>query len=298
MPPAASMVSSTARREERYAVDTASNSAEHIAPMRPPCQDGVIISDGLLFWGPWMCGCQLSLYGHICLGSGRCAAHGRRGAGTTIAAGGGRSDSGGGLCRREPAIGLPINTTTGAAVSPAATVPESVKLLWERKLVEGQLPTAPIVAGDTVFVADRSGSRTCPGDATVSCCWSTATGGAVYYPPTLDDGRLFAGSADGRVYALEAATGRLLWSYRVAPQARWIPVYGRLMSTWPVAGGVAVQDGVVYAAAGIAHYDGTYVVALDAVTGKAIWKNDTSGALAEDVNCGISLQGELQVRGR
>ena len=49
-------------------VNMASNTAEHIAPMRPPCQDGVIISDGLLFWGPWMCGCQLSLYGHICLG--------------------------------------------------------------------------------------------------------------------------------------------------------------------------------------------------------------------------------------
>ncbi len=49
-------------------VDTSDQSAEHIAPMRPPCQDGVMISDGLLFWGPWMCGCQLSLYGHIALG--------------------------------------------------------------------------------------------------------------------------------------------------------------------------------------------------------------------------------------
>ena len=48
-------------------VDTASNTAQHIAPMRPPCQDGVIISDGQLYWGPWMCGCQLSLYGHISL---------------------------------------------------------------------------------------------------------------------------------------------------------------------------------------------------------------------------------------
>ena len=64
-----------------------------------------------------------------------------------------------------------------------------------------------------------------------------------------------------------------------------------------MAGGVVVQDGVVYAAAGIAHYDGTYVVALDAATGKTVWTNDTSGALAEDVNCGISLQGELQMRG-
>ena len=39
-------------------VETATNSAKHIAPMRPPCQDGVIISDGHLYWGPWMCGCR------------------------------------------------------------------------------------------------------------------------------------------------------------------------------------------------------------------------------------------------
>ena len=37
----------------------------HIAPMRPPCQDGVLVSNGHLYWGPWMCGCQLSLYGNI-----------------------------------------------------------------------------------------------------------------------------------------------------------------------------------------------------------------------------------------
>ena len=48
-------------------VMTESKTAQHIAPMRPPCQDGVIISNGHLYWGPWMCGCQLSLYGHIAL---------------------------------------------------------------------------------------------------------------------------------------------------------------------------------------------------------------------------------------
>ncbi len=69
------------------------------------------------------------------------------------------------------------------------------------------------------------------------------------------------------------------------------------MSTWPVAGGVVVQDGVVYAAAGIAHYDGTYVYALDAATGRVLWCNDTSGALSEKVDCGVSLQGPLYLAG-
>jgi outer membrane protein assembly factor BamB len=101
------------------------------------------------------------------------------------------------------------------------------------------------------------------------------------------------GSADGCVYAFEAGTGRPLWTFRVAPSKRWIPVYGNLISTWPVAGGVVVQNGVVYAAAGIAHYDGTYVVALDAVTGKVKWCNSSSGQLSEKTGSGISVQGNL-----
>ena len=42
---------------------------------------------------------------------------------------------------------------------------------------------------------------------------------------------------------------------------------------------VQVEDGTVYAAAGIAHYDGTHVVALNAKTGKPKWHNDASGTL-------------------
>ena len=68
------------------------------------------------------------------------------------------------------------------------------------------------------------------------------------------------------------------------------------MSTWPVAGGVVVKDGTLYAAAGIASYDGTHVYALDAITGKLKWYNDSSGELSEKSQAGISLQGNLYVR--
>ena len=40
---------------------TESNTAQHIDPMRPPCQDGVLVAGGHLYWRPWMCGCQLWL---------------------------------------------------------------------------------------------------------------------------------------------------------------------------------------------------------------------------------------------
>ena len=66
------------------------------------------------------------------------------------------------------------------------------------------------------------------------------------------------------------------------------------MSRWPVAGGVVVANGVVYAAAGLAHYDGTHVFALDAVTGKVKWHNSGSGSISP-YKSGISLQGQLQI---
>jgi outer membrane protein assembly factor BamB len=145
-----------------------------------------------------------------------------------------------------------------------------------------------------VFVADRSGAVRAF-DGSGKPAWTAYTGGAIYYPPAIAMDRLFVGSADGRVYAFEARTGRFLWSYCVAPYERRIPVYGRLISVWPVAGGVAVKDGTVYAAAGITHYDGTYVVALDAVTGAVEAQNVSSGVLAAEVNNGVSLQGNLGI---
>jgi len=105
------------------------------------------------------------------------------------------------------------------------------------------------------------------------------------------------GSGDGIVYCLEAATGRLLWRFRVAPVERRIMAYGRLCSTWPIASGVLVQDGVAYAAAGIIDYDGTYVYALDAETGRPKWANTTSGHLDKLLRKGVSAQGVLTIAG-
>ena len=114
------------------------------------------------------------------------------------------------------------------------------------------MPTAPVVAGGVVFIGDRAGLVQAI-DADGQQKWKAYTGGAVYFPPAAARGRVYAGSADGWVYAFEAATGRRLWRFRIGPANRRIPVYGKLISTWPVAGGVLVHKGVVYAAAGIAH---------------------------------------------
>jgi len=274
---------------------TATNQTHHMAPMRPPCQDGVIISDGHLYWGPWMCGCQLSLYGHVCL----------------TPAGDFNFRPGLDPSRLEKAADprpvQPFAVQAGdwltyqgdneRSAKTTVTIPPRVSRRWSFSVPANGFPTAPIAAGGMVFFGDRNGVLRAVDAAGGQLKWEASTGGAIYLPPAMENGRLFVGSADGRVYAFEAATGRPLWTFRAAPVDRWIPVYGELMSTWPVAGGVLVRDGVVYAAAGISHFDGTHVYALDAATGRVKWYNDTSGTTSEEVDHGVSLQGELYLRG-
>ena len=83
--------------------------------------------------------------------------------------------------------------------------------------------------------------------------------------------------------------------FALRPEEQRIPVFGKLISRWPISGGVVVDGDTVYAVAGITHYDGTYVVALDAITGQLKASNTQSGKLCEEVNGGISLQGELKI---
>ena len=276
-------------------IDTASGEARHIAPMRPPCQDGVIISDGNLYWGPWMCGCQLSLYGHIGLTS----------------AGGfdfqGEGDDSRLESFADAASVKPLTVREGdwptyrgdnaRSSTTKAKIPRSVTRRWSFLVPSIGFPSSPVTAGSLVFFGDRNGTVHAVHAADGKQRWQAHTGAAIFFPPAIEDGRLLVGSADGRVYAFEAATGRRLWTFQAAPTGRWIPVYGKLISTWPVAGGVVVREGVVYAAAGITHYDGTYVYALDAASGKVKWHNGTSGATSEKTHSGVNLQGNLSIRG-
>ena len=277
-------------------IDLATATAEHIAPMRPPCYEGVIISGGLLYWGPWKCRCQLSLYGNICLApavdfrdrpradqSRLVLAHGDP---TAVESFDVHPDD------------WPTYQGDNARTSTTrVAIPAKVSKQWTMEPTSSGRPTAPVIVGGVVFVGDDNGVVRALDASDGNPRWKSYTGGAIFFPPAVWEGHVYVGSADGHVYAFEAATGRLLWKFRAAPVHRWIPVFGKLGSTWPVAGGVVVDKGTVYAAAGIAHYDGTHVYALDAVTGKVKWHNESSGSLSSTTNSGVSLQGSLFLRG-
>ncbi|UCC98006.1 MAG: PQQ-binding-like beta-propeller repeat protein [Phycisphaerales bacterium] len=283
-------------------LDMASDRPQWISPMRPVCQDGVIIANGLLYWWPSVCDCQLTLYGVTCLGP----------AGdfdfNPTATEQQRLEKGAGDVAN--VVDLPTSSAdwptfradnTGSATT-QAVIPDKAGRLWRfDPAVEFSeatvLPAAPVVAGGLVFAGGPDGILRAFDAATGELCWKAYTDGAIRIPPTIWNSRVLVGSGDGCVYAFEAKTGRLLWKFRAAPAQRKIPVYGSLQSTWPAASGVLVEEGIAYVAAGMANFDGTYVYALDAVTGRIKWQNNTSGHLDRQAHTGVGVQGHMMLYG-
>ena len=92
-------------------------------------------------------------------------------------------------------------------------------------------------------------------------------------------GRVFVGSDDGQVYCLNAGDGKVQWTFSGGPRAELLLGNGRMMSRWPIRTGVAVENGVVYFAAGTWPSEGVLLYALNAADGKPMWVNDTSGTM-------------------
>ncbi|MBI5395376.1 MAG: PQQ-binding-like beta-propeller repeat protein, partial [Verrucomicrobia bacterium] len=110
--------------------------------------------------------------------------------------------------------------------------------------------SAPVIADGKVFVADIDAHRVCALDAADGrLLWSYTTGGRVDSPPTYYKGLVLFGSHDGWVYCLRASDSTLAWRFRDLPD-RLICAYGQLESAWPVCGSVLVKDDVAYFAAG------------------------------------------------
>ena len=274
-------------------LDVASRHPQLISPMRPNCHDGVTIANGLLYWWPSACDCNLTLYGITCLGPagefdfGANAVESERL--ERFAKDGGKAAN----LSEAPADWPTFRANQLGTVTSDARVPAEVRRLWEFTPPATFAPTAPTAVGGIVFLSGSDGIVRALNAASGALVWKAYTGGDVRYPPTVWQGRAFVGSGDGYVYAFEARTGRALWRFRAAPVERRIPVYGALQSTWPVGSGVLIAGGTAYFAAGIVNYDGTHVYALDAVTGRLKWQNNTSGNLDPEARTGISVQGHL-----
>lgn len=130
-----------------------------------------------------------------------------------------------------------------------------------------------VVAGQRAFFGSSADDQVrCLDTRSGTVRWTFFTEGPVRLAPTVHGDRLYFGSDDGCVYCLEAESGRQVWKTRATPGDRRIPGNGRLISAWPVRTSVVVQDGKVYATAGMFPAEGVHLIALDAGTGAEVWR--------------------------
>ncbi len=133
------------------------------------------------------------------------------------------------------------------------TTPSSAKLHTSEKLLgEGLVSRAwrfqgsrPVVADGILY--DSTGDRLEASDArSGELLWSwqdarATEGERRLTPPAVANGRVWAGTWDGRVIGLDALTGRLRWSVGVGAPCHWQPV---ISEGWVYAG---LEDGSLLA---------------------------------------------------
>lgn len=136
------------------------------------------------------------------------------------------------------------------------------------------LAPVPVAAAGVVVFGTTSDEVRCIDRDTGRLRWSFFCGGPVRYAPAVHGDRVFVGSDDGRVQALDLASGGVVWSRLLGPDEPWISGNGRLISPHPVRTGLLVSDGVLYATAGLFPLEGTYLVALDVSDGRVRWRRN------------------------
>lgn len=155
-------------------------------------------------------------------------------------------------------------------------VPAQVQPAW-RARIGGKL-SSMTAAGGRLYVASIDAHTVYALDATTGeTLWRYVAGARVDSPPTIYQGGVLFGSADGWVYCLRAADGELAWRFRAAPDDRHHVAYGQVESVWPLPGSVLVQDGpsaasgqaVAYCVAGRSMFldGGLRLLRLDPKTG-------------------------------
>ncbi len=136
-----------------------------------------------------------------------------------------------------------------------------------------------VAQGLVLFGSSADGKVYALDAATGAERWSFFTNAPVRFAPTVYQGRVYVASDDGWLYCLAAADGKLLWKFRGAPRAEMLLGNGRMISRWPLRCGVCIVDGVAYFAAGMWPSEGVIIYALDAERGTVLWKNDSASSM-------------------
>lgn len=248
--------------------------------VRGTCSLGVMPCNGLLYASPHACSCvnEAKLNGFYALSG---TAHGKQKAN---------------VLEKGPAYEEPVEVKPEAGADEWPTyrqrenrcgkaetdLAKEMEPLWE---VSVGNPTPPVIAAGKLLVADTVAHTVqCFDSANGQSEWTFTAGGGIDSPPTYAKGRVIFGTADGWVYCLRGDSGKLVWKFRAAPQAKQTVSFGQLESLWPVHGSVLVLDDTAYFAAGRQSFidGGVYLYGLDIGSGRVKYERQISGPYGAD----------------
>ncbi len=133
-----------------------------------------------------------------------------------------------------------------------------LRRVWRRDTGSGTgeqfVSLRPVVVGERVYAADRSGSVYAYGLEKGKQIWRRKTGAVISAGPGVAEGMVLLGTSDAEVIALDAGTGEPLWRASVASEVLSVP---------------QVNDGVVV----VQTADGR-LAGLDAENGEPLWIDD------------------------
>jgi len=207
----------------------------------------------------------------------------------------------------------------GRTASSPHDLPDNINLLWVRQftprtpvwddpLNQDIMPYdrifEPVVSGKNLIIGFNDTDKVMAIDTgTGEERWTFYTDGPVRLPAVVQDGNVYFTSDDGFLYCVAISDGSLVWKFRGGPDDSRLLGNKRLISMWPARGGPVIDDGIVYFAASIWPFMGTFIYALDAGTGDVVWVNDGNGSefMLQPHNApsfaGVAPQGAFVVAG-
>lgn len=175
----------------------------------------------------------------------------------------------------------------------ADELPGTLALSWSWQTAHAPQPAWPrddrmsfdrahhvvVASGLVCFGSSADGKVVALDAATGLLKWSFFTGGPVRFAPVAWKDRLFVVSDDGHLYCLKLEDGSLVNRWRGGPADDRVLGNSKMISKWPARGGPVIRDGLLYWAAGIWQSEGIFIRALNPDTGKVVWTNDNSGGI-------------------
>jgi outer membrane protein assembly factor BamB/tRNA A-37 threonylcarbamoyl transferase component Bud32 len=134
---------------------------------------------------------------------------------------------------------------------------------------EDEIRSTPCLAEDRIFVGSYDNNLYAIDLDSGSFVWKYATKGGIASSPTVYEGRVFFGSQDAKLYSVYAETGQLVWSFRTEGA-----IYGSPRG----------QFGHIFVGSDDHHF-----YAINAQSGRPAWKIDTGARVRSSACIGDEL---------